>query len=197
MDNGPFRMGNSASTNRPANNRAQQPAEEEQEPVHKEPVRRSSTTHRREPVPEPKGKKKLIAIIASIVAAVVLIGGMIAIWMGNQANTAVAIDTSKYQAVFFTNGQVYFGKLSVLNGSYMKLTDVFYLQSKSSDDSGNPQKTSSEDNNNVELIKLGNEIHGPTDQMVVSKDQVLFFENLKSDGKVASTIDQYNKSNKK
>src|SRR5580704_1073814 len=35
---------------------------------------------------------------------------------------------SGYSAVFLTNGQVYFGKLSDANKNYVKLTDIFYLQ---------------------------------------------------------------------
>jgi hypothetical protein len=111
---------------------------------------------------------------------------------GKGPSTATAIDTSKYQAVFFTNGQVYFGKLQSFNDQYLKLTDIFYLQAQSTDSTkdANPQSTSS-DQNNVQLIKLGNEVHGPEDQMVISKDQVLFFENLKPDGKVAQSIEKY------
>lgn len=106
------------------------------------------------------------------------------------------IDGGKYQAVFLTSGQVYFGKLSFLNDNYMKLTDVFYIQTNStSDDSDNPQKSKT-DSNNMQLIKLGNEIHGPDDAMIISRDQVLFYENLKSDGKVTQSIQQYKNENK-
>ena len=106
-----------------------------------------------------------------------------------------AIDGSKYQAVFFTNGQVYFGKLQAGRDGYMKLTDIYYLQSQSSKEegSGNPQETAT-DQNNVQLIKLGDEIHGPEDEMIISKDQVLFYENLKPDGKVAQSIQKFKDS---
>ena len=111
-----------------------------------------------------------------------------------RSSTAAAIDSSKYQAVFFTNGQVYFGKLHTLNNNYMKLTDIFYLQAKdpsTNADSKNPQETSTQQSPDVQLVKLGNEVHGPVDEMIISKDQMLFFENLKKDGKVAASIGQY------
>jgi len=106
------------------------------------------------------------------------------------------IDGGKYQAVFFANGQVYFGKLQVFNGGYLKLTDIYYLQSQSSGDSSNPQATSKDQaaGSNVQLIKLGDEIHGPEDEMIISKDQVLFYENLKADGKVAQSIKKFKDS---
>jgi hypothetical protein len=102
------------------------------------------------------------------------------------------IDSGKYQAVFFTNGQVYFGKLQPAGSDYVKLTEIYYLQTQAggTTDANNPQQTTN-DQSNVQLIKLGDEIHGPEDQMVISKDQVLFYENLKSDGKVAQSIDKY------
>lgn len=117
-------------------------------------------------------------------------------WFFMRTNSVAGnIDNGKVQAVFFTNGQVYFGKLRVVNSEYMKLTDIFYLQTKTANSGGNPQETSSDSASNVELIKLGDEIHGPEDEMVFSKDQVLFFENLKSDGNVSSTISKYQDQN--
>lgn len=104
------------------------------------------------------------------------------------------INNGRYQAVFFTNGQVYFGKLSPAAGGYLKLTEVFYLQSKDATNTNDPQTTTN-DSTNVELIKLGSEVHGPEDAMIVSRDQVLFFENLKTDGTVAKSIEKYNQSN--
>jgi flagellar basal body-associated protein FliL len=143
-------------------------------------------------------------IIIAIVAAVIVIGiGGVVAWMlkpSTSTNSAQSvIETSKYQAVFFTNGQVYFGKLSTLNNDYFKLTNIFYLQSSSTDTtdtSKNPQATSTDQNANVQLIKLGSEIHGPEDEMVISRSQVLFFENLKANGKVAKSISQYQNPNK-
>lgn len=135
---------------------------------------------------------RIIWIIAAVLVPVILV---VAGWMITRSNTSAYIDESKYQAVFFTNGQVYFGKLKAVNNEYFKLNKVFYLQTKdkTATDSKNPQKTS--DSTNVQLIKLGNEIHGPSDEMIVSRDQVLFFENLKTDGTVTKSIEKYNSQN--
>lgn len=133
----------------------------------------------------------IFPIITLILVLALAVAGWF-LWSKTQASTG--IDTNKYQAVFFTNGQVYFGKLQSFNGEYMKLTDIYYLQSQQAaeenKDSKNPQQTSS-DQGNVQLIKLGDEIHGPEDEMIVSKEQVLFYENLKADGKVAKSIEQH------
>lgn len=138
-----------------------------------------------------KFKVKHIAVIAGVllVGVILSIGGLFLY----QSSTSASIDGGKYQAVFFTNGQVYFGKLQTLNGGYMKLTDIFYLQaqSSSSSETKNLQDTSNQSSADVQLIKLGNEIHGPNDEMIINKDQILFFENLKKDGKVADSIAKY------
>lgn len=142
--------------------------------------------------PDKKNKRKKVraktVIVSAVVVALIAIVVVVALFF-YRASTGGTIDTGKYQAVFFTNGQVYFGKLQTLNDSYMKLTDVFYLQTKATE--SNPQATASETAADVQLVKLGDEVHGPEDAMIISKDQVLFFENLKKDGKVSASIDQY------
>ena len=139
--------------------------------------------------PPKKNKKSLLFKIIGLLVAGALLAGLIYAY---NKSTSVPIASGKYQAVFLTNGQVYFGKLHRA-GEYYKLTDVYYLQaSQSSGDSSNPQKAA-ESNAGVQLIKLGNEVHGPEDAMIIDKSQVLFFENLKNDGKVVDSISKYQK----
>lgn len=111
-----------------------------------------------------------------------------------QTSTSPAINKNEYQAVFFTNGQVYFGKLQNIDTDTLTLTDIFYLQAQSTTTSSNPQPTSSA--SDVQLVKLGNEVHGPEDQMVINKSQILFFENLSKTGKVSDSIIKYQQDKK-
>jgi hypothetical protein len=110
---------------------------------------------------------------------------------------APAIDTKKYQAIFLRNGQIYFGKLTPVNKDYMKLNDVFYLrtQSTGSDEAKDSQADATNSQGDVQLIKLGNEVHGPDDEMVVNRNEVMYYENLKADGKVSQAIEKYKSSN--
>jgi hypothetical protein len=141
--------------------------------------------------PKKRNLKKLILTIVGVVVAAALIWAAVA---GYRMFVGNPIESNKYQAVFLTNGQVYFGKLHRTGGDYYKLNDVFYLQASQSKtdatDANNPQKASS-DSSGVQLIKLGNEVHGPEDSMIIDKSQVLFFENLKNDGKVVDSINKY------
>lgn len=138
-----------------------------------------------------KTKMKLIVIAAATTVFVLLLAFVG--FLLYRTSTAAHIDTSKYQAVFFTNGQVYFGKLERLNGGYFKLNDIFYLQAQATNKnaSENPQETTNQSASDVQLVKLGSEIHGPDDEMIMSQDQILFFENLKKDGKVSDSIAKY------
>jgi len=38
-------------------------------------------------------------------------------------------------------------------------------------------------------------LHGPEDQMLINRDQITFWENLKSDGQVAKAVGDYVKAN--
>lgn len=136
--------------------------------------------------------------VALIVGLVVILLGFAGGWMLYKSSTNSSIDSNKYQALFLTNGQVYFGKLQILNSEYVKLTDIYYLQTtNTSDDKTSTLQNASGNSTGVQLIKLGSEIHGPSDEMVVNRDQVLFFENIKKDGQVTSSIVKYQESLKK
>lgn len=134
-------------------------------------------------------KKRLPAIIGGVIALLVILG---AGWWFMNGFIDSGIDSSKYQAVFFDNGQVYFGKLKGVNSEYMQLTEIYYLQNDSTETgaSQDPQ-SSSTTAGDVQLVKLGDEIHGPEDKMIISREKIQFYENLKSDSKVSTTIKNY------
>jgi len=141
-------------------------------------------------------KNKVKIVVSAILIFLAVVGISIGGWQLSRIGTdaTLGIDSSKYQAVFFTNGQVYFGKLQTVNGNNMKLTKVFYLQAESTTSASATtaiQQSSTDASSGVQLIKLGNEVHGPEDEMVINRDQILFFENLKSDSKVVQSIGTY------
>lgn len=125
----------------------------------------------------------LVGLLLAGVAYFTVFGG------GGQAKL---IDKSKYQAVFLNNGQVYFGKIKQMNDKYVNLDTIYYLQTNNNSNSSDSTAAA---NQNVTLVKLGCELHGPFDQMVINADQVLFWENLKDDSQVVTKIAEYNKSN--
>lgn len=100
----------------------------------------------------------------------------------------IGVQKSRYQAVFLTDGQVYFGKLSNIKADYVSVTDVYYLQSNTQTD---VTKESGEGRPQPQLIKLGSEIHGPEDAIKIKAEQVSYWENLKTDSKVTKAIEEY------
>lgn len=105
---------------------------------------------------------------------------------GKEKSETSLVNTSKYQAVFLntSDGQVYFGKLTDINNKFYKLTDIYYVKVQPTGD----EKSTDQ---NISLAKLGTEIHGPEDMMIINRDQVLFWENLKDDSQVVEAIKDY------
>ncbi len=121
--------------------------------------------------------------------ALLIAATAIAITRGG-SNEQKYVNTKQYQAVFLNNGQVYFGYVLSLNSQYVRMANIYYLTQA---DSGTSSTTAS---NNYSLVKLGcQQIHAPTDQMVINRDQVTFWENLSNDGKVVQSIKQFQKQN--
>lgn len=85
-----------------------------------------------------------------------------------------------WQAVFLTGGQVYYGQLTDTQGAFYKLQDVYYIRAVPATEEGQkPQLT---------LVKMGNELHGPEDMILLNKDHILYVENLRADGQVMKGI---------
>lgn len=122
----------------------------------------------------------LAAVLFSIVCLALLIGLIFKIWFyfGNRDDL---VKKDLYQAVFLNNNQIYFGKLKNINSRFLLLQDVYYVQLSGTDaESGTPKGR---------IVKLGEiETHGPMDEMVINRDHVIFWENMRSNSQVVQTI---------
>jgi len=130
------------------------------------------------------GNKKIW--IVAIAVAVVLVLGALGWWGYNNMINPDGVKNNQYQAVFLTNGQVYFGKISNVKSDYVDLNDIYYLQVQQSVQPADAKAAATDPQ--VSLAKLGSELHGPDDQMKINRDQILFWENLKDNGKVVDAI---------
>lgn len=97
--------------------------------------------------------------------------------------------TGDWQAVFLTNGQVYFGRFSSMSNQFSTLKEVYYLQVQKPIQPATSD--SSAEQGKLTLVKLGNELHAPVDEMKINRDQILFIEDMKEDGKVMQAIKRY------
>ena len=130
-------------------------------------------------------------ILAVIVVVIVLLGMAFRDKLFSGSTGSSKTQSSSYQAVFLTNGQVYFGKLADVKKEYVTLTDIYYLQVVQRQPlQGTPSTTTpaAAPGQDITLVKLGQELHGPVDEMHISRQQILFYEDLKKEGQVVSAI---------
>jgi hypothetical protein len=138
-----------------------------------------------------KSKKKL-NFLSMRTGSMILLLGILAILIviiaylsfGNFFNEGSYVNKSQYQAVFVningsSGGQAYFGNITAINSKNIVLSNVFYLQSGSS-------------SNQFTLNNLSCALYNPQDQMIINRDQVAFWENLKSNSQVTQDINKWN-----
>ena len=113
---------------------------------------------------------------------------------GNPSHEDKFIDKNGYQAISINTrntagaDQVYFGHIDEMTNTYVHLSHIFYIQPQAS-------TAKNSNNNTYSLVKLGCELTGPKDEMVINRDQVFYWENLKSDGQVSQKIAEWYKNN--
>lgn len=133
-------------------------------------------------------KRVFIFILASVLIAVLLF-----VWRGRRGggeffgNLLGVAPAASYKAVFLTNGTSFFGRIKKMDANFITLEDVFYLRTKTAP----VQATAAASQNQLELVKLGDEIYGPEDVMLLNRRQILSVQDLKADSKVVAAIRNY------
>jgi len=156
-----------------------------------------------------KKKSGNVVLVGVLVTVIVVLIGVVVWQMGwltgdgklisvlPSSSEDKKVEASVYSAVFLTNKQVYFGILEDLKSEYPVLKDVYYLkvqegiQPPTIDEDGKAVKAKLAPQQEVKLIKLGNEMHGPKDEIQLNKDHILYIESLKTDSKIVEAIKKY------
>jgi hypothetical protein len=125
-----------------------------------------------------RGKGR-IALIAVLLLVVVMAGILAVRWPWRSARAAIE---TPYQAVFLTNGQMLFGRLSGLGSPYPVLTEIYYVQTQLG-----PEKKPVSG-----LVRRGKESHAP-DRMIINAQHILLVEPVKPDSAVAKLIAELKK----
>lgn len=123
-----------------------------------------------------------------LIAMVVAIIGLAAYYAGTQGQ---AISSKPYQAVFLSNGQVYFGKIAKQTAINTILADIYYLQVQQPIQP--PPEGQQQAQTQIQLVKLGGELHKPKDEMTINNEHILFTEEIQNDGQVGQAIDRHKK----
>lgn len=138
---------------------------------------------------EPRGGSNKGLLWTIVIVLIVLVVGVVGwiLWSSSKSG-ATGIDSSRYQAVFLANGQIYFGKLSAFNDDSLKITDVYYPQAQATGETEQTDTTSEQ--GNISLFRITDGVHGPDDEMIITKSQILYYENLQENSKVTELIEQ-------
>lgn len=133
-----------------------------------------------------------VGLLFCIAILILAIAGYVALAGANTTSNKF-VDKSKMQAIFLNGGQVYFGKITSQNDKTMQVGEIYYLRvNQQVQPDGSAAQNA---NQNISLVKLGCELHGPQDSMVINQEQIIFWENLKDDGQVAKAVAEYKKAN--
>ena len=87
--------------------------------------------------------------------------------------------TTPYAAILLDNGQVYYGKLTNAGSNFPELTDIYYVQSQTNQETKAVTSV---------LVRRGNEWHGP-DRMFLNQRHVVLIEPVGTNSKVAQLIE--------
>ena len=121
-----------------------------------------------------KPRSRIVRWSVAIIVAIIVLGWAWSFIAGGMS----------WRAVFLTNNQVYFGHFwDVPFSSTITLHNVYYLQV-----SGSAADFSTSTQSQFKLVKLGSEIHGPTDEMTIPVSQVMFWETLRPDSAIVAAI---------
>lgn len=83
---------------------------------------------------------------------------------------------ARYQAVFLSNGQTYFGHYVDRLGTYVKIENAYYIQQASAGEETKPAES--------RLVRRGSELHQPYPYVLIPKTAILFVEDLRPESAV-------------
>lgn len=143
--------------------------------------------------PKKGGKKWGSFFFGLILVAGITYGGYW--WYQNSTNpkaTTFSFYDDKYHGVFLENGDVYFGKLSNKEGTFVVLKDAYYL--RVTEQLQNTKEGKQVKVPDLKLVKIGLEFHKPTDAIELERSHILFIQELQPDSEVIKVINDYKNS---
>jgi hypothetical protein len=133
---------------------------------------------RAEPAAPADGLGWRLARVGIAIGVILLAFAIIRVW----DFTIPRVGAARYQAVFLSNGQTWFGHYRDRLGPYAAMGSVYYVQTKAAQETDVPPTS--------QLIKRGNELHAPDPQVLIPKTAILFIEDLRDDSPIAKYMDQ-------
>lgn len=129
-----------------------------------------------------KNKSRLIKLGALMGGLALVLAIALVTMLIMKSQPAQTIDTSKFQVIYLTNGQAYFGKLQNTSGEFLVVKSPYIAQSIGADDKTEDTSTQ------ATLLKVTSQVYGPEDSIAIKSSQVTFWQNLRDDSKVTQAI---------
>ena len=130
----------------------------------------------------PDFNRKKVLIATSVIVIALVFATAAGFYFSQNKNKSMS---DGYRAIFLDNNQVYFAKIKDMGGEYVTIADVYYF-GRNNGQSGT---------DDIVLVKLGSEVHGPTDEMKILGNHILYIEKLSDDSRVLQAITEYKNKN--
>lgn len=132
-------------------------------------------------------KKSLAWLVIAVVALLVIWWVAKGTGTSNQGSTTTSKASAvtgkgAYQVVFLDTDQAYVGKTKE-EGEYIRVNDAFRLLVD--------QGTDTDKQTNIQLIKIDESFHGPTDSLLINRAHVTLIQELRADSRLLETIKSY------
>lgn len=128
-------------------------------------------------------RKSSTRLVVIPTVLVILLGFLVAwIWLIPHGQR---IKTDGYQVVYLTNNQAYFGKLQNTDGDYLVIKAAYTAQEVQAPATSKNKTPETQ----TTLVKVRDQVAGPEDSIALRAEQVLFWQNLRSDSKVTQAIE--------
>ena len=132
----------------------------------------------------PAGAGIVPVLLALLVGLALGIGGALVFDSEDGAGSAAdpfagQIDTDSYQAVILANDRVYFGQIRSANADFYRLENAYFLRESRADEAAEPVRA---------LLPVNREIHGPENEMLIAKSEVVLVEDLAEDSPILREI---------
>lgn len=124
--------------------------------------------------------------VVLLFSATVVVGGILSLLFFVNPGEQKYVDSSKFQALYLNNQEVYFGKIKTINARFIDLQDVFSTTNPSALKA--TQSAKSATTTALSIVKPDCNAYGSYDEMIIARGDVRYWQNLRPDSQVVQAI---------
>lgn len=121
----------------------------------------------------------------------IVAGGLLSLMYFSNNSESQYVDGSKFQAVYLNDQEVFFGKIKTINSRFVDLQDVFSTNNPSALKAAATSKSASTTASSI--VKPDCNAYGSYDEMIISRSDVRYWQNLRPDSQVVQAINARDK----